>query len=57
MPIVVMLFTLSGSFGFTGGAPVISGFATIAACERAIPRIRQFYGSATKVECVSFPSE
>jgi hypothetical protein len=59
MPLIIMLVTLSGSYGFTGGAPVIQGFKTIAACERAIPTIRQFYGKGTvkKAQCFSLASE
>jgi len=57
MPIILMLLTLSGSYGFTGGTTVIQGFKTIEACPRAIPVIREFYRSIKKVQCVSLPTE
>jgi hypothetical protein len=59
MPLIVMLLTLSGSYGFTGGAPVIQGFKTLAGCERAIPTVRQFYGKGTveKAQCLSLAAE
>ena len=58
MPVIVMLITLSGSYGFTGGAPVIQGFKTTAACEQAIPAIKEFYGpnDVKKIQCVALPS-
>ena len=57
MPIIVMIITLSGSYGFTGGAPVIQGFKTVAACERAIPIVRKVYGAVEKVQCVLLKAE
>lgn len=56
MSIFVMLITLSGSYGFTGGAPVIQGFHSLAACQAAIPKVSEFYKSTVKVECLSLPS-
>lgn len=56
MPVVVMLITLLGSYGYTGGAPVIQGFQTVAACRAAIPQIRKFYGTVDRVTCVSLPA-
>ncbi len=59
IPLIVMLLTLSGSYGYTGGAPVIQGFETLAACERAIPAVRQFYGDARveKAQCLQLAPE
>lgn len=55
MTIIAMLITLSGSYGFTGGGPVIQGFNTLQACQAAIPAVRSFYGPAhiKKIQCVS----
>ena len=57
MQLFVMLITLSGSFGFTGGAPVIQGFHSLAACEKAIPAVRAGYPSADKVQCVELAAD
>ena len=57
MPIIAMLITLTGSYNYTGGGPVIQGFHTAAACEAAISAVRAFYGSVKKVRCLSFPSQ
>lgn len=57
MQMFVMLITLSGSYGFTGGAPVIQGFHSIAACTKAIPAVRAVYKSADKIECVALPAD
>ncbi len=57
MTVIVMLLTLSGSYGFTGGAPVIQGFRTMEACERAIPAVKRFYGTVDKIQCVSLPAQ
>jgi hypothetical protein len=57
MPIIVMLIVLTGSFQFTGGAPVISGFKTIGACQRAIPTVRKLYDNIEKIQCISLPSQ
>lgn len=57
MPIVVMLIILTGSFKYTGGAPVISGFKTTDACRRAIPRVEKYYDNIEKTQCFSFPSQ
>ena len=56
IPIIAMLVTLTGGYGFTGGGPVIQGFRTVAACEAAIPAVRTFYGSVEKIQCLSLPS-
>lgn len=57
MPIIVMLVVLTGSFRFTGGAPVISGFKTIEACQRSIPTVEKIYDNIEKIECISLPSQ
>ena len=57
MSLFVMLITLSGSFGFTGGAPVIQGFRSLVAWEKAIPTVREAYPTADKVRCVELPAD
>ncbi len=57
MPLFVLLITLSGSYGFTGGAPVIQGFHSIEACQRAIPAVQKFYASVDKIECLTLPAD
>lgn len=57
MAMFVMLFSLHGSYGFTGGASAIQGFHSLAACQKAIPTIRKFYPSVDKIECVALPAD
>lgn len=57
MPIVVMIIVLTGSYGFTGGAPIIQGFKTLAACERSIPAVKQVYNNVDKIQCLALPPE
>ena len=56
MPLVVMLITLLGSYGYTGGAPVIQGFHNMAACRAAIPHIRKFYQTVDRTACIRLPA-
>lgn len=60
--IIVMLVRVST--GNTGGPLVIQGFETLEACERARPKIEEFYrdggsfwGEKSRSACVSFPSK
>lgn len=57
MQIIVMIIVLSGSYGFTGGAPIIQGFKTIAACERAIPVVKKTYSNVEKIQCLALSQE
>ena len=52
-----MIIVLSGSYGFTGGAPIIQGFTTIAACERAIPVVKKTYSNVEKIQCLALSQE
>lgn len=57
MPIIVMIITLTGSYGYTGGGPVIQGFSSIKACEKAIPLIHGVYaGKAEQIRCIAIPN-
>ena len=52
--LVVMLIWVGGG-GSNSGAAVISGFSSVAACERAMPRVHKFYDGfllSAKIECV-----
>lgn len=57
MPIIVMIITLTGSYGYTGGGPVIQGFTSIKACEKAIPLVHGVYAERVdRIKCIAIPN-